>query len=89
MNLLTLIESSQHTLRLVPSSQRELFVFEIRQHISAIIHNEIERKKGMLREIVRGTDELEKQYWDIGYNTAIIEDIDYLENVLQELEKNL
>jgi len=51
----------------------------------AIIRNEIERKKGMIRP----TQELLLEYYKDGYNTAITEDIQYWENVLEEIEKNV
>ena len=59
-------------------------------HISsliAIIRNEIERKKGVLKPY--------RDYGDLyesdkrGYNTAITEDIAYWQNVLEELEKSV
>lgn len=51
--------------------------------VCAIIRNEIERKKGMIKPS-EPWDE-----FDEGYNTALNEDIAYLQNVLDEIEKNV
>ncbi len=64
--------------------------------LTAIIRNEIDRKKGMMKDTVTGREDgfcrCGVSYYEcdcVGYNIAINEDIAYLENVLQELEKNV
>lgn len=52
-----------------------------------IIHNEIERKKGMLKGNIN--EGQTGKALVIGYNTAINEDISYWQNVLEGLEKNV
>ena len=79
-NLTQLIQSAQHTLRLVPSSQRELFVFEMKEHITAIIQSEIERKKLLLMENTKPETDND-WFYGYGYNTAINEDLSYWETI--------
>lgn len=69
---------------------------EINQQLTAIIRNEIERKKGMLDSKILLDDAWNdyKGSWDdynekVGYNTAISEDIAYFEKVLEEIQKNI
>ncbi len=56
----------------------------------AIIRNEIDRKKMVLiGDVTEFIGEWELSQETIGYNTAINEDIQYWQNVLEEIEKNV
>lgn len=66
------------------------------QQLITIIRSEIERKRGMTKDLERtDVDSVEElklaRLYDyrLGYNTAINEDIAYWENVLKEIEKNV
>jgi hypothetical protein len=79
-----------------PESKYELDIEKVvdwhTSSLTAIIRNEIERKKGM----IKSQDEIDDDFiadlgaranQKMGYNTAINEDIAYLEGVLSELIK--
>lgn len=60
--------------------------------LTAIIRNEIDRNKLLLEQCIANPMMDENgvlQGYNKGYNTAINEDIAYLENVLEEIEKSV
>ena len=72
--------------------EKDLFYNWHTSSLIAIIRSEIERKKGMLKDTVTGREDgfcrCGVSYYEcdcVGYNTALNEDIAYLENALSEL----
>lgn len=92
MNLTQLLKNQKVMIALKMFSLPVQVILDIQksteQFFLAVIRSEIERKKGML---MTNTHEEETSAWfyGYGYNTAIAEDIAYLENALKEIEKNV